>query len=131
MSGVYVKLSARAGCLIVALSGELDVCTAASVLPAFTAPAASGAPIVVDLANLAFMDCSSLRELAAARSQARRAGGDLLLAGPQPIVLRLLILTDVINHWPEFASVDAAVNVAGGDPPARPAGQAVAAGVAD
>jgi anti-anti-sigma factor len=72
-------------------------------------------------ADLAFMDCSSLRELASTRAQARRAGGDLMRAGPQPIVLRLLLLllTDVINHWPEFASVEEAASVAGHTPPVR------------
>jgi len=112
--GAYVKMSLRDGYVVVALRGELDVCTAASVVPEFMAPATSGAGIIVDLADLAFMDCGSLRELASAREQARRAGGDLLLAGPQPIVLRLLHLTDVINHWPEFTSVDDAVSGAGG-----------------
>lgn len=33
-----------------------------------------------------------------------------MLVGPQPIVLRLLFLTDVINDWPEFARVDEAVS---------------------
>jgi anti-sigma B factor antagonist len=108
--GVSVKISLRDGYVVIALRGELDVRTAASVIPAFIEPAASGAGIIVDLADLTFMDCSSLRELASAREQARRAGGDLILVGPQPIVLRLLFLTDVINHWPEFASVDDAVS---------------------
>jgi anti-sigma B factor antagonist len=116
--GAYGKMSARDGYVILALRGELDVCTVTSVVPALVALAETGARIVVDLADLAFMDCRSLRELASARAQARRAGGDLLLAGPQPIVLRLLFLTDMINHWPGFASVDEAVGVARGAPPA-------------
>jgi anti-anti-sigma factor len=110
VAGAYVKMSLHDGYVVIALRGELDVCTAASVVPAFMAPAAAGAEMIVDLADLAFMDCGSLRELASARAQARRAGGDLLLAGPQPIVLRLLSLTDIFNHWPEFASVEEAVS---------------------
>jgi anti-anti-sigma factor len=119
VTGAYVRISLRDAYTVIALRGELDMCTAASVMPAFMAPAESGAGIIVDLADLAFMDCSSLRELASAREQARRAGGDLMLADPQPIVLRLLLLTDVINHWPEFASVEEAVSVAGRAPPVR------------
>jgi anti-sigma B factor antagonist len=115
----YAKMSLRDGYVVVALRGELDVCTIGSVAPAFAASAASGADIVVDLADVAFMDCCSLRELASARAQARRTGGELMLAGPQPIVQRLLFLTDVINHWPEFASVDEAVSGAAGAPPVR------------
>jgi anti-sigma B factor antagonist len=127
VAGAHVKMSLRDGYVVIALRGELDLCTAASVMPAFMAPAESGARIIVDLADLAFVDCSSLRELASAREQARRAGGDLLLVGPQPIVLRLLLLTDVINHWPEFTSVDDAVSGAGGARPACLAPQLAAA----
>ena len=118
VAGADVKMSLRDGYVVIALRGELDLSTAASVMPAFMAPAESGAVIIVDLADLAFVDCSSLRELASARAQARRAGGDLLLVGPQPIVLRLLLLTDMINHWQEFTSVDDAVS--GGAGGARP-----------
>jgi anti-sigma B factor antagonist len=116
-----VKMSLRDGYVVIALGGELDVCTAAGVVPAFTAPATSGAGIIVDLADLAFMDCGSLRELVSARAQARRAGGDLVLVGAQPIVLRLLSLTGMFNGWPEFASVD---DAAGGATPIRLAPEA-------
>jgi anti-anti-sigma factor len=92
MPGVSAEKSARAGCVVVALRGELDVCTAADGLSALTALAAAGARVVVDLAELAFMDCYSLNEIMAVRMRARRASGDLVLAGPQPIVRRLLVV---------------------------------------
>ncbi len=110
MSGVSAEKSARAGCVVVAVRGELDVCTAADGLSALSAPAAAGARVVVDLAGLAFMDCYSLNEIMAVRARARRAGGDLVLAGPQPMVLRLLVLCDVVSRGLVFASVDEAVS---------------------
>jgi anti-sigma B factor antagonist len=112
----FEKLSTRAGYVIVALRGEFDVSTTDG-LRALAAPAASGSPIIVDLAEVAFMDCFSLRGLVAFRARARRAGGDLVLAGPQPIVLRLLFLTDMISHCQVFASVREAVSSGGGGPP--------------
>jgi anti-anti-sigma factor len=118
MPGVRAEESARAGCVVVALRGELDVCTAADGLSAFTALAAAGASIVVDLAELAFMDCYSLNGLIAVRAQARRAGGDLVLAGPQPVVLRLLVLCDVVSHGLVFTSVGEAVGGAWSGPAA-------------
>ena len=129
MPGANAEKSARAGCVVVALRGELDVCTAADGLSALTAPAAAGARVIVDLAGLAFMDCYSLGELMAVRAQARRAGGDLALAGPQPIVLRLLFITDMISCCQVFASVREAVSGAGGAPsvPVRPEGAGGAA----
>jgi anti-anti-sigma factor len=99
-------MSARAGCMVVALRGKLDVCTATDGLSALTALAADGARVVVDLAALACMDCCSLDEIMKVRVQARRAGGDLVLAGPQPTVLRMLDLRDVASRGLVSASVD-------------------------
>src|ERR1700727_797189 len=113
MPAVSAENSARAGCVVVALRGELDVSTAADGLRALTAPAAAGARVIVDLAELAFMDCYSLGEIRAARARARRAGGDLVLADPQPIVLRLLVLCDAVSDGLVLASVDQAVSGAG------------------
>jgi anti-anti-sigma factor len=118
MPGVRVKKSARAGCVVIALRGELDVCTAADVVRQLTALAAARAVIIVDLAELAFMDCYSLSRLMAVRAQARRAGGDLALAGPQPIVLRLLVLRDMVSRRLVFTSVDEAASSAGSAPAA-------------
>jgi anti-anti-sigma factor len=118
MPGVHADKSARPGCVVIALRGELDVCTAADGLCALTAPAAAGARIIVDLTELAFMDCYSLNELMAVRAQARRVGGDLVLAGPQPVVLRLLDLCDMISRRLVFTSVDEAVSDAGSAPAA-------------
>jgi anti-sigma B factor antagonist len=124
MPGVQAKKSARAGCVIIALRGELDVCTAAGPVRALTELAAAGARIIVDLAELAYMDCYSLNQLMAVRAQARRAGGVLLLAGPQPVVLRLLVICDIASHWPVFISVDEAVSGAGSTPAAPGAPEA-------
>ena len=118
MPGVTAEKSARAGCVVIALRGELDVCTAADGLSALTTLAAAGPWIIVDLAELAFMDCHSLGKLMALRAQARQAGGDLALAGPQPMVLRLLDLCDAASHGLVFTSVDEAVSGAGSAPAA-------------
>jgi anti-anti-sigma factor len=116
MPGVSAEKSARASCVIVALRGELDVCTAEDGLSLLTASA--GTRVVVDLAELAFMDCYCLGKIMAAQAQARRAGGDLVLAGPQLAVLRLLVLCDVVSRGLVFASVDEAVRGAGSAPAA-------------
>jgi anti-anti-sigma regulatory factor len=60
--------------------------------------------VILDLAELGGMDSGSLEALAAARERARRAGGDVLLAGPRGAVARLQL-----TGWdPLFASVAAA-----------------------
>jgi anti-anti-sigma factor len=63
MAGAGLMVCARDGYTVVALRGQLDVCTAVDSVRTLTAHAASGARIIVDLAELTFIDCSSLREV--------------------------------------------------------------------
>lgn len=64
--------------------------------------------IIIDLTALAFIDCSGLWALTRAREQASRAGGGLLLAAPQQLVLRVLALTGLADVFPVHASVEQA-----------------------
>jgi hypothetical protein len=47
-------------------------------------------PVIVDLAELEFIDASGVAALLRGRKHARNAGGDLLLAAPQRLVRRVL-----------------------------------------
>jgi anti-sigma B factor antagonist len=109
---VSMDLSTREsdGQVVVALRGELEIADAASVGAALVAVAARAAEIIVDLAGLEFIDASGVAALALARVQARRAGGDLLLAAPQDQVLRVL----AVIHLAEVFCVHASVEEAAG-----------------
>jgi anti-sigma B factor antagonist len=96
------------GHVVVALRGELDMADAAGVTAALTAVIAREPEIIVDLAGLEFIDSSGVAALARARKIALLAGGQLLLAAPQPRVLRMLTLTRLIDVLPVHASVDEA-----------------------
>ena len=110
MADIDVSSFLHPGHLVVALRGELDISDAPGLARALSAAAGSGSPIIVDLAGLTFIDCSSLSALACAREKARQAGGDLVLAAPQRQVLRVLSLTSLIDQLPVFASVEEAAN---------------------
>ena len=101
------------GRVVVVLRGELDVTDAARVAAALTDVAARERHIIVDLSGLEFIDSSGLAALARARKHARRAGGDLLLAAPQPSVLRVLSLTRLIEVFSVHTCVEEAVGSAG------------------
>ena len=83
--------------VILSLRGEFDL----SGVEAFNSavpPAAPGSSVILDLRHLSFLDSSGL---AAMTDLHRRAGGEgwsLLLASPQPQVVRLLQLTGVDQH---------------------------------
>ena len=107
---VSMDLSTREndGQVVAALRGELDRADAASVAAALVAVAAPAAEIIVDLAGLEFIDASGVAALVLARVQARRAGGDLLLAAPQEQVLRVLAVIRLAEVFPVHASVEEA-----------------------
>jgi anti-sigma B factor antagonist len=80
------------GYVVVALRGELDLMNAAAVVAALRVVAAREPRIIVDLSRLEFIDVSGIAALSHARRRARDAGGDLLLAAPQPQVQRVLAI---------------------------------------
>jgi anti-sigma B factor antagonist len=101
------------GRAVVALRGELDVAEAASVAAGLAAVVIRERAVIVDLAGLEFIDSSGVAALVLVRAQARRTGGDLLLAAPQDQVMRLLTLTRLLDVFSVHASVEQAADCAG------------------
>jgi anti-anti-sigma factor len=79
-----------------ALRGELDM-SSAPVLARELARAARRRPdrIVLDLAELSFMDVTGLRAILDVARRVRRYGGAVVIENPQPHILRLLELTAI------------------------------------
>jgi anti-sigma B factor antagonist len=96
------------GRVVVVLRGDLDVTQAARVAVELSAVATRDRVVIVDLADLDFLDSSGLAALVLARRHARDAGGDLLLAAPQRQVLRFLAVTRLIDVLAVHASVEEA-----------------------
>jgi anti-anti-sigma factor len=109
-----VELSARGdGPVVVTVRGELDVADAASVSAALAAIASSGCDLILDLEDLEFIDSSGLAAFARARRHARRAGFDVLLAGPRPQVVRMLAVTHMSDIFSVHLCVDDAAGTTG------------------
>jgi anti-sigma B factor antagonist len=108
MFSVDLRTRESGGHVVVELRGELDLADAAGVATALAAVAAREPQIIVDLAALEFIDSSGVAALARGRRQARRAGGDLLLAAPAPRVLRILTTTRLIDAFSVHDSVEEA-----------------------
>ena len=109
MPGVELKASVRDGFVVVVLRGDLDVTGAADAQAAIADLVAPGQALIIDISALDFMDCASLRALLEVQTLAWRGGGDVVLAAPQPHVLRLLALTGRVGVFCVQASVEAAV----------------------
>jgi anti-anti-sigma factor len=96
----------RADAHVVKLSGELDLAVEDAATLALRAAASDGrARLVVDLADLSFLDSTGLRVLIDAACTAEMNGIAFVLADPQPSVYRLFHLTQTADRF-EFTSLD-------------------------
>ena len=95
---------------VVSLAGELDADTAVALQHQLAALVLQGRKhVVLDLADVPFMDSSGLNSVLRARSETLRYDGSLLLAAPGPAVRRLLDLTGVSLTSPLYASSEEAL----------------------
>lgn len=113
MTSVNLVSRLSDGHAVAALRGELDISGSAGVASAIAALAAGGRVVIVDLSELGFLDCASLGAMLQVRALARRAGSDVWLAAPRPIVQRVLTLTGIGEVLTVHGSVDAAVTSIG------------------
>jgi anti-sigma B factor antagonist len=111
MPGVELSTSACDGHVVVTLRGDLDVSGAADAEAAITALAAQGRSLVIDMSALDFIDCGALGALLRVQDLARRGGGDVVPAAPQPLVRRVLALSG--NDEVFWVQASAAACVAG------------------
>lgn len=89
---VDIKNTNRSACLY--LSGELDLGSAEILSDAIKAIEIAGSDrLVIDMAQLRFVDCSGLSVLLGAYNRACRDDRDLFITNAQPAVRRIFILT--------------------------------------
>jgi anti-sigma B factor antagonist len=104
----FVSTRDYAGCAVLALRGDLDISDRAELSSRLAAMVSCGPWVIVDLTNLAYIDCGSLGVLVGARERAQLAGGDVLLAGPRGAVAWMLLLTGRAREFSVFPSVGVA-----------------------
>jgi anti-sigma B factor antagonist len=87
------------------VAGDIDIATAPLLRTALAQAQAGhgldlrGAPLVVDLSAMTFIDASGLRVLARAAERARRGGGQVVLRRPSPMMVRLLRVTGLLGSF--------------------------------
>jgi anti-sigma B factor antagonist len=109
MFNVELTTAERGGHAVIALHGELDLADAPSVTShLMTAVAAWGPSIIVDLADLTFIDCCGLGILLRVLQWTRKCGGNMPLAAPQQRVRKVLSVTGLMDVFSVYPSVDQA-----------------------
>jgi anti-anti-sigma factor len=81
------------GQAVVDVGGELDVHTCGTLEEAVQQAITDGGDVIVDLADVTFVDSSGLRTLIGLHRSAEERGGRLVLREPSRPLLRLLDLT--------------------------------------
>ena len=107
--GVTLCVRPGDGGTIVAVRGEVDVCTEAPLQQALLwIIRERGARLMVDVSGVSFMDCAGLRALLATRRRAELRGGFMRLIATSAAVRRIIELTDAhealaTESWPSRA----------------------------
>jgi anti-sigma B factor antagonist len=120
MLGVELVTRECGSHVVVGLRGQLDAVSVSDAVVAMTVIMPAGRCVIVDLAELEFADCAALTGLRQVQELVRHAGGDVSLAAPTGLVLRLLTLTEM---FVPYASVAAAVAATREDSPSYEAGR--------
>lgn len=89
---VDTQHDSRSACMF--LRGELDLGSAEILSDALTAVEIAGSdPLVIDMTQVRFLDCSGLSVLLGAYNRACRDDRDLFITNAQPAVRRIFTLT--------------------------------------
>jgi anti-sigma B factor antagonist len=95
---------------LLAVAGDLDMSTAASLTSAAMALIAAGTrDVIIDARNLAFCDSSGLAAFVQIATRVGPLGGRLAIAGPQSIVRRILEISGLDEAFVVVATVRDAI----------------------
>jgi anti-sigma B factor antagonist len=104
-----IETSTRGADVVLAVAGDIDIHTAPQVRDRLAGLASDGCTsVIVDLAEVTFLDSSALGALVAAHRDLAAVGGSLRLAAPQPHVRKVFRITRLSDVIPLYDSVEAA-----------------------
>ena len=105
----WYQVSQVDGCAVVRAGGEIDANTVHGFHDAVTEAAGLASRVVIDLADVSFVDSSGLGALIVARKTARDDGGSMSLVSPPPVVRRLLGSTQLHDVFAIYDSLSEAI----------------------
>ena len=104
-----VKVRHEQGCAIVTAAGEIDISTVTLLRDYLFEVAVSGAPLIVDLEQVSFIDSVGLATLVGAAKRAAAHGGSLKVACALPKIRQLVRLTGLDCTIPLARTLDEAL----------------------
>jgi anti-sigma B factor antagonist len=97
------------GCVIAAITGEIDISNVAQLRERLYELADDGGTLIVDLNRVAFIDSAGLGALVGTARRIAEHGGSLHAVCSQPQPRKLLWMTGVDRRIPLAATVDGAL----------------------
>jgi anti-sigma B factor antagonist len=104
-----IEVRHEQGCAIVTVAGEIDISTVTPLRERLFEMAATGAPLVVDLEQVSFIDSVGLATLVGAAKRAATCGGSLQVASALPKIRELVHITELDRRIPLFHTLDEAL----------------------
>lgn len=105
------RTEVRKGTAVLFVSGDVDLAGSAVLEPALQGAVEAGAPLVVDLTEVEFIDSAGLRALAAAEQRAIAHRGRLLIV-PSPEAARVFELSGLDAAFELYDELGAALDAA-------------------
>ena len=104
-----IEVRHEQGCAILSAAGEIDISTVIPLRERLFEVAVSGAPLVVDLEQVSFIDSVGLATLVGAAKRAEAHGSSLQVACALPKIRQLVQLTQLDRRIPLFHTLDEAL----------------------
>jgi len=111
-----IEVRHEQGRSIVTAAGDIDISTVTRLRECLFEMAASGAPLVVDLDQVSFIDSVGLAVLVGAANRAAANGGRLQVACARPKIRQLMLLTGLDRTLPLASTLDEALEALAAGP---------------
>jgi anti-sigma B factor antagonist len=103
----WLSSESRGDCMVVTIHGDLDIVTSPQLDECLTAAEGSFRWIILDLADVDFLDTSALAVIVGHWKKAEAAGGTLALAGARYRYAKTLWITGLADKLTLYDTVDA------------------------
>lgn len=123
MTGLTLIIDQLPDSTIVRVCGEVDATNHAQLAAAIDEGRHLGAPVILDLSAMTFLDSSGMHTLLLAYNQATIEGQELHLAALHPRPRRTLEIVGLLAHLQPHTTVEQALKAANGHRPESPAEQ--------